>query len=132
MTAAAAQELGVEKLTLLEEPQAATYAWIADHQDTWRDQLNVDDRILVVDVGGGTTDLSLIKVFEEDGEFGLERIAVGDHILLGGDNMDLALAYALSQQLAGEGKPLKPWQIMGMTHSCREAKELLFANTRRN
>ncbi len=128
LTAEAAKALGVEKLTLLEEPQAATYAWIADHQEIWRDQLNVGDVILVVDVGGGTTDLSLIKVFEENGDFGLERIAVGDHILLGGDNMDLALAYALSQQLAEEGKALKPWQIMGMTHSCREAKELLFAD----
>ncbi|HBF09068.1 MAG: Hsp70 family protein [Pseudomonadota bacterium] len=128
LTAEAAKSLGLEKLTLLEEPQAATYAWIADHHDSWRDQLNVGDVILVVDVGGGTTDLSLIKVFEEDGEFGLERVAVGEHILLGGDNMDLALAYALSQKLAEEGKSLKPWQIMGMTHSCREAKETLFAH----
>lgn len=128
LTAEAAKELGLQHLTLLEEPQAATYAWIADHQESWRDQLQVGDRILVVDVGGGTTDLSLIKVFEEDGDFGLERIAVGDHILLGGDNMDLALAYRLSQQLATEGTQLKPWQILGMNHSCREAKEALFAN----
>lgn len=127
LTAEAAKELGIEKLTLLEEPQAATYAWIADHPQ-WREQLQEGDTILVVDVGGGTTDLSLIKVFQDNGEFGLERVAVGEHILLGGDNMDLALAYALSQKLAAQDKQLKPWQIAGMTHSCREAKELLFAD----
>jgi len=131
LTAQAAKELGVEQLTLLEEPQAATYAWIADHE-AWREQLNVGDTILVVDVGGGTTDLSLIRVFEDQGEFGLERVAVGDHILLGGENMDLALAYAVSQQMAAEGTQLKPWQIIGMTHSCREAKEALFADSALN
>ena len=65
--------------------------------------MTVGDVILVVDVGGGTTDLSLIAVSEREGSVELERVAVGDHILLGGDNMDLALAHVVSEKLAGEG-----------------------------
>ena len=84
--------------------------------------------ILVVDVGGGTTDLSLIAVTEQAGELQLTRVAVGDHILLGGDNMDLTLAHTLNQQLVGAGKKLDPWQFVSLTHGCRQAKELLFAD----
>ena len=113
----------LDNITLLEEPQAAVYSWLMDNDESWRDALNVGDIILVVDVGGGTTDLSLIAVSEEQGGLALNRIAVGDHILLGGDNMDLALAYRLKAKLAAEGKKLKSWQVQAITHNCRSAKE---------
>lgn len=125
LTAEAARNLGIEHLTLLEEPQAALYNWIEKTGDDWRNQLSVGDVVLVVDVGGGTTDLSLVAVTEEEGNLTLDRVAVGEHILLGGDNMDLALAYRLKMKLAQEGKDLQPWQIQAITHACRDAKEAL-------
>jgi molecular chaperone DnaK (HSP70) len=112
-------------LTLLEEPQAALYNWIEKTGDEWRNELSVGDVVLVIDVGGGTTDLSLVAVTEEDGNLALERVAVGEHILLGGDNMDLALAYRLKMKMAQQGHDLQPWQIQAMTHACRDAKEAL-------
>ena len=129
LTAEAARSAGFEHLTLLEEPQAALYNWIDNSNDTWRDQVNVGDIVLVVDIGGGTTDLSLVEVTEHDGNLALERIAVGEHILLGGDNMDLALAYRLKVKLAEQGKELQPWQVQAMTHACRDAKEALLKDT---
>ncbi|PSU31605.1 nucleotide-binding protein [Photobacterium aquimaris] len=125
LTAEAARNVGFKHLTLLEEPQAAVYSWIKNNDDNWRDQVAVGDIILVVDIGGGTTDLSLVAVTEEDGNLTLNRVAVGDHILLGGDNMDLALAYRLKMKLAQEGKQLQPWQVLAITHACRDAKEAL-------
>ncbi len=80
-------------LILLEEPQAALYAWLADAGDGWRRQLRAGDTLLVCDIGGGTTDFSLIGVEAADGELSLKRLAVGNHLLVGGDNMDLALAF---------------------------------------
>ncbi|MFA0014224.1 Hsp70 family protein [Vibrio lentus] len=125
LTAEAARNVGYTHLTLLEEPQAALYSWIDNSNDTWRDELNVGDIVLVVDIGGGTTDLSLVEVTQDEGNLSLNRIAVGEHILLGGDNMDLALAYRLKMKLAQEGKELAPWQVQAMTHACRDAKEAL-------
>lgn len=125
LTAEAARNVGFVHLTLLEEPQAALYNWIDNSDDKWRDEVEVGDIVLVVDIGGGTTDLSLVEVTEEDGNLTLNRIAVGEHILLGGDNMDLALAYRLKMKLAQEGKELQPWQVQAMTHACRDAKEAL-------
>ncbi|MGQ9796213.1 Hsp70 family protein [Desulfosoma sp.] len=125
LTVQAARAAGLEHLTLLEEPQAAVYAWLAAHTDTWGDMLRVGDVILVCDVGGGTTDFSLIEVIEEDGVLGLRRIAVGNHLLLGGDNMDLALAHAVRAKLAASGTPLDAWQFRGLWHQCRQAKEKL-------
>ena len=87
LTVRAAEEAGLAHVTLLEEPQAAFYAWIADQGERWRRRVRVGDLVLVCDVGGGTTDFSLIAVSEENGELRLERVAVGEHILLGGDNM---------------------------------------------
>jgi hypothetical protein len=113
---------------LLEEPQSALYSWIQQSSGRWREQVNVGDIILVIDVGGGTTDLSLISVTEEDGNLILNRIAVGEHILLGGDNMDLALAYTAKTKLETEGSQLEPWQIQALTHACRDAKETLFTD----
>ncbi len=127
LTLRAAREAELPEVTLLEEPQAAFYAWIAAQGDAWREAVAVGDRILVCDIGGGTTDLSLIAVGERDGSLELERVAVGDHILLGGDNMDLALAYSVRQQLESKGTKLDTWQFRGLTQSCRDAKEKLLA-----
>ncbi len=114
-----------EDLVLLEEPQAAVYAWLAALGDRWRRVLRVGDVLLVCDVGGGTTDLSLVAAAEEDGQLVLRRLAVGDHLLLGGDNMDLALAHFVAQRLAEKGLELDPWQSVALWHSCRAAKERL-------
>jgi hypothetical protein len=128
LTVQAAQAAGLAHMTLLEEPQAAVYAWVEASQENWRKEIRVSDSILVCDIGGGTTDFSLIQVTEEDGELTLRRVAVGDHILLGGDNMDLTLAYAVQGKLAQKGVKLDSWQMRGLWHSCREAKERLLAN----
>ncbi len=125
LTAEAASQIGFKHLTLLEEPQAAVYNWVKACGDSWRDQVTIGDIILVVDIGGGTTDLSLVAATEDNGNLVLNRVAVGDHILLGGDNMDLALAYRVKAKLAAEGKELQPWQIQAITHACRDAKEQL-------
>jgi molecular chaperone DnaK (HSP70) len=112
LTRQAAEAAGIAHATLLEEPQAAFYAWIAGTEGTWRQAVKPGDVVLVVDVGGGTTDFSLIAVSEEDGTLRLERISVGEHLLLGGDNMDLALAYALRSQLEADGASIDPWQLL--------------------
>ncbi len=116
-----------DDLILLEEPQAAVYAWLADNHEQWRKRLTIGDRLLVCDVGGGTTDLTLIEVREEAGDLILERVAVGEHLLVGGDNMDLALAYSLVGDFASQGTNLDPWQSVALCHSCRNAKETLLS-----
>jgi molecular chaperone DnaK (HSP70) len=126
LTLHAATQAGLKNVTLLEEPQAALYAWLEVMGEGFRKHVKPGDIILVVDVGGGTTDLSLIAVTEQNGEVQLTRIAVGDHILLGGDNMDLALAHTLNQELASSGKKLDSWQFTSLTYGCRQAKEMLF------
>ena len=125
LTAEAASQLNLNHLTLLEEPQAAVYNWIKASGNNWREQVSLGDIILVVDIGGGTCDLSLIAVSESNGDLTLNRVAVGDHILLGGDNMDLALAYRVKAKLAAEGKELQPWQVQAIVQACRDAKEQL-------
>ncbi len=127
LTVEAAHAIGLRQAVLLEEPQSALYSWIQATSGGWREQVKPGEIILVVDVGGGTTDLSLIAVTEEDGNLTLNRVAIGDHILLGGDNMDLALAYVLRAKLQAEGKRLEPWQVQALTHACRDAKESLLA-----
>ncbi|WP_340121257.1 Hsp70 family protein [Methylobacter svalbardensis] len=129
LTAEAARAVGLGQAILLEEPQAALYSWIEKSQGDWRNHAEVGDIILVIDVGGGTTDLSLIAVTQQEGNLELTRVAVGDHILLGGDNMDLALAYTVKAKLEKDGKRLEPWQIQALTHSCREAKEKIFTHS---
>ena len=128
LTAEACQAAGLAHFTLLEEPQAALYSWIQASGGAWRKQVAHGDVLLVVDVGGGTTDFSLIAVLEQDGNLALQRVAVGEHILLGGDNMDLALAYGVARKLAQEGKPLDAWQTRALAHACRAAKEQLLAD----
>ncbi len=128
LTVEAAHAAGLPEVTLLEEPQAALYAWLDAMGDAWRKAVRPGDLVLVVDVGGGTTDFSLIAVVDRGGELGLERVAVGDHILLGGDNMDLALAHALAEKLAREGRGIDRWQHLALAQSARQAKEALFTD----
>jgi hypothetical protein len=128
LTVEAARLAGLPDVALLEEPQAALYAWVDAMGDAWRRAVRPGDLVLVVDVGGGTTDLSLVAVVDRGGELGLERVAVGDHVLLGGDNMDLALAHGVAERLAREGRTLDRWQLLALAHSARVAKETLFAD----
>jgi molecular chaperone DnaK (HSP70) len=128
LTVKAAEDAGMNVI-LLEEPQAAIYSWLLEVGDNWRKQVSPQDVILVCDIGGGTTDLSLIKVKDDEGSLQLERIAVGSHILLGGDNMDLTTAYSAATKIKQEKKQnLDAYQITGLTHACRQAKEKLLAN----
>ncbi|MGI9517546.1 MAG: Hsp70 family protein [Pirellulaceae bacterium] len=117
-----------DELVLVEEPQAALYSWLAETGDQWRKFLSVGDRLLVCDVGGGTTDLTLIGIEEQNGALVLNRQAVGNHLLVGGDNMDLALAHLVASQFAEQGVKLDPWQSVSLWHSCRTAKETLLAS----
>ncbi len=127
LTLEAAKLAGLPQVTLLEEPQAALYGWLERRPD-WREELALGEVILVVDLGGGTTDFSLIAVLEEEGALALQRVAVGDHILLGGDNMDLTLAHVVKQQLEAEGASLDAWQLRALMHACRHAKETLLSD----
>ena len=129
LTAEAAEAAGLGNVTLLEEPQAAFYAWTARVGRQWRDAVAPGDIILVCDVGGGTADFSLIAVTDVAGNLELERISVGEHILLGGDNMDLALAYTLQAKLEAEGKSLDAWQFLALTHAASRAKITLFEDS---
>lgn len=124
LTQQAAAQAGYRNVTLLEEPQAAFYAWIERHPD-WRERVQLGDLILVVDIGGGTTDFTLIAVTESGGELTLDRVAVGEHILLGGDNIDLALASLISAQLAERGTRIGQQQMQALWNNCRSAKEKL-------
>lgn len=127
LTVDAAQAAGLPHVVLLEEPQAAFYAWLDAHHRDWRDLVKVGDVILICDVGGGTTDFTLIAVSDHEGRLELHRLAVGDHILLGGDNMDLALAHFAMQKL--QGAKLDLMQMQALSHSCRAAKEQLLSDS---
>ncbi|VXC68821.1 Hsp70 family protein [Massilia sp. 9I] len=127
LTAEAARNAGFAP-TLLEEPQAALYSWIQGSKGAWRKQVKAGDIVLVVDVGGGTSDFSLIAILERDGTLEPHRVAVGDHILLGGDNMDLALAHFVARKLQAGGTQLDSWQMRALTYGCRSAKEHLLAD----
>lgn len=127
LTQQAADLAGYKNVVLLEEPQAAFYAWLERHAD-WRERAGAGDLILVVDIGGGTTDFTLIAVTEEAGELRLERVAVGDHLLLGGDNMDLALAHHIAAGLAAKNTRLDALQMHALWQQCRLAKENLLSD----
>ena len=129
LTREAAVKAGLpEEVILLEEPQSAVYAWLHQVGDEWRNIVHEGESLLVCDVGGGTTDLTLVDVVNEDGDLSLRRRAVGDHLLVGGDNMDLALAHHASQKFQEQGITLDPWQSVSLWHSCRAAKEKLLAD----
>lgn len=122
LTIEAARKAGLPSLHLLEEPLAAFYAWLSRHETTWTEQLHADDTILVCDIGGGTTDFSLIQVRPTaSGELAFHRIAVGDHLILGGDNLDLALAHEIERR-AGKLDP-RAWSQL--IRACRHHKETL-------
>ena len=155
LTIEAATQAGIKNLLLIEEPQAAFYAWLYRHEKNWTDKLQAGQSILVCDIGGGTTDFTLIRVIanqkqnEETSQgivkdasdavanqlettYGLHRVAVGEHLMLGGDNLDLALAKALEQKLltASPGVDrLKPRQWDALKQQCREAKEKMLGAT---
>ncbi len=127
LTVKAAEMAGL-KPTLLEEPLAAFYCWLLESGDSWRESLKPGETALVVDIGGGTSDFTLVRAADEGGSLGFERVAVGRHILLGGDNMDLTLAYAVAAKIKREqGASLDAYQIAGLTHACRQAKEALLS-----
>ena len=125
----AARAAGLENVTLLEEPQAAFYAWLDGLGEKWRDSVNVGDMVLVADVGGGTTDFTLIEVGEEAGNLALTRLAVGDHLLLGGDNMDLAVAHTVAAALAKNDKKIDQSQMQQLTYAARQAKEQILSDS---
>ncbi len=127
LTLEAARAAGLGHVVLLEEPQAAFYAWLATHERDWRDRVRAHSLVLVIDVGGGTTDFSLIAARTGRGELGIERVAVGDHLLLGGDNMDMALARAAEARLS-PGGPLDTQRFHGLVSQCRAAKEQLLGD----
>lgn len=124
----AAEQAGYPDIILLEEPQAAFYAWLHTHAKDWRKLLKMGDCVLVIDIGGGTTDFSLIGVSEEQGDLCLQRQAVGTHLLLGGDNIDLSLAYLARHKLEEKGHAIDDWQLQSLIHTCRQAKERLMGD----
>lgn len=128
LTIKACKKIGIENLTLMEEPQAAFYSWLLKNEESWRDIITKDDLVIVCDVGGGTSDFTLIKVFDNNGSLELERCAVGNHLLVGGDNMDLALSYLVKSKFQAMGKDLDSWQMRALSNKAREAKEFLFTN----
>lgn len=123
LTAEAASQAGLLNLTLLEEPQAAFYSWLAQHESSWEKQLALGSCVLVCDVGGGTTDFSLIEVVGSHTKPVLQRMSVGDHLLLGGDNMDAALAHSIEAQFFSSEPSALQW--MQLKAEMRAAKEAL-------
>ncbi len=123
LTVTAAKQAGLPRVVLIEEPQAAFYAWIYRREDSDEAPLEADQNVLVLDVGGGTTDLTLIRVEGEAGNLGFRRVAVGEHLILGGDNLDLALAHHLEPKLAAGGLDRRQWSVL--IHRSRQAKEAL-------
>lgn len=125
LTVRAAKQAGLSRIVLVEEPQAAFYAWIAAHPEAWSTVVSPGQKILICDIGGGTSDFTLIRVrAASDGRVQFHRVAVGDHLILGGDNLDLALAHFLERKLTGDGKlDARTWSVL--LRSCRAAKETL-------
>ena len=124
LTLQAAEEAGLSNVVLLEEPLAAFYAWLSEHEDSWQESIRPDDLLLVCDVGGGTSDFTLISCVSHDKGPRLERLAVGEHLLLGGDNMDLAIAALAEKKLGQKDLGVSRWQTL--YHQCRQAKERMF------
>jgi molecular chaperone DnaK (HSP70) len=125
LTVKAAARAGLPRIVLIEEPQAAFYAWIDAQGQDWERHVQPGQKIVVCDVGGGTTDFTLIRVRRAaDGRVQFHRVAVGEHLILGGDNLDLALAHHVERRLAGDGR-LPPRQWSTLVQSCRRVKETL-------
>ncbi|RME75671.1 MAG: molecular chaperone DnaK [Planctomycetota bacterium] len=125
LTLEAARAAGIASPQLIEEPQAALYAWIGAHADELGQRLAPGASVLVVDVGGGTTDLTVVTVEGSEGDLVLRRVAVSEHLLLGGDNVDVAIARLVLPRLEAAGGALeaRDWPLLQLL--CREAKETL-------
>ncbi|HCG7992339.1 TPA: hsp70 family protein [Vibrio parahaemolyticus] len=128
LTLEAAELAGLKKIVLLEEPQAVCYDWYARHQQTAADELKDLPLILVCDVGGGTTDLSLIEAKFTHDDLALDRIGVGEHLMLGGDNLDLALAH-LAESRFNQNKKLTAASLTKLIQQTRKAKENLLSTS---
>ncbi len=129
LTAGAIKKAGIKDFTMIEEPQAAFYAWISSHRDNWRELTGESGLILVFDVGGGTTDFTLISIRAGEKGPSFQRVAVGDHIMLGGDNMDLTLARSIEHAMTGSSGKFDFHQWLSTAHQCRMAKETILGNT---
>lgn len=128
LTVKAAQQAGLNNIKLIEEPLAAFYAWLYQNKDEWQKKMKPGQIALVCDVGGGTTDFTIIAAAEgEDGSLRFNRLSVGDHLMLGGDNMDLTIARYVEAQLTGKPGQLDSKRWYQLTHQCRKAKELLLS-----
>lgn len=127
LTVKAAQQAGLPRVVLIEEPQAAFYAWINKHADNWEQQVSPGQTILVCDIGGGTTDFTLIRVRAGSGKVQFHRVAVGEHLILGGDNLDLALARHVEEKLVPGGQ-LAPHQWGVLVRICRQVKETMLSD----
>lgn len=136
LTIAAARDAGLPRAVLIEEPLAAFYAWLSRHEDDWQSLMQPGQIILVCDVGGGTSDFTILAVREGEKGLRFDRLAVGEHLMLGGDNMDLALARHLEMELLGSPGKLDPKRWHQLCHQCRRAKEILlggdFASEKQN
>jgi molecular chaperone DnaK (HSP70) len=129
LTLEAAKLGGLNNVILLEEPLAAFYSWLMRHEKDWKDYVQTGELILVCDVGGGTTDFTLIILREAEGSPRFERIAVGDHLILGGDNIDLALARRVESGLTGPRRSMSTNRWKALCHQCRQAKESILGGS---
>jgi hypothetical protein len=129
LTVEAAREAGLENLTLLEEPLAAFYAWVAEHQNVLGEHLRDGELVLICDIGGGTSDFSLVRAHVQGRNVEFERTAIGEHLLLGGENLDLALARRVEQKLTTK---LSPRQRHALRIMCSAAKERLLSDENTN
>lgn len=127
LTLEAAEQAGISNVTLLEEPLAAFYSWLMRHENNWSEFIKPDELILICDVGGGTTDFTLITLKETENGPKFERIAVGDHLILGGDNMDLALARHVEMHFGKKHLSLSADRWKTCCHQCRQAKEIILS-----
>jgi molecular chaperone DnaK (HSP70) len=128
LTVEAAKLAGLNQVTLIEEPLAAFYSWLIKHENDWDKFVQKNELILICDVGGGTTDFTLIFLREIDGSPRFERIAVGDHLILGGDNIDLALAHQVEVSSGKKKISLSQDRWKTLCHQCRQAKENILNN----
>ena len=129
LTLEAAQTAGLNTTVLLEEPLAAFYSWLMLHEKNWNQFVQPGELILICDVGGGTTDFTLIILKDVEGSPRFERIAVGDHLILGGDNIDLALARQVETQLTGHSRSMSTDRWKALSHQCRQAKEIILSGS---
>ncbi len=128
LTVEAAKKAGIPRLILLEEPLAAFYAWLYRNQNKWQEKIQPGQIVLVCDVGGGTTDFTIVALNESEKGIKFDRLAVGDHLLLGGDNMDLALGRHIELERFGKAGSLDPKRWYQLCHQCRKAKETILQN----